>query len=166
MSRPAFTLLELLLVATLLCVAAAVTVPAVTGVAKRRELMTATGDTLRFLDENRRRAVEEGAARWVRVESGGPNLIAGVVAAGIDHDVSLPDGCEFEDFDPAERLSEVVKDSAKREFVEASWSPEATFFPDGTSTDLAFTVEGPGGRRRNLNLRGLTGRASLVRPEE
>ena len=165
MSRPAFTLLELLLVAALLCVAAAVAVPAVSGVAKRQELMTATGDTLRFLDENRRRAVEEGAARWVRVESGGPNLIAGVVAAGIDHDVSLPEGCEFEAFDPAERLSEVVEDTAIHEYIESAWSPEATFFPDGTSTDLAFTLTGPGGRRQDLVLRGLTGRASLVRPE-
>ena len=164
--RGGFTLLELLIVACLLAAAAAIAVPSVTGVAKRQELMKATGEVMRFLNENRRRAVEEGKPRWIRLESGGPNMVAGVVSAGIDHDVALAEGCGFEKFDPAERLSEVAEESASRELVEAAWSPEATFYPDGTASDFSFTVTGPGERRQDLVVRGLTGRTTVKVAEE
>ena len=158
MSRRGFTLLEVVLVAGLLVVLTAAAVPSIAALLERQAVMTAAGDAVRFLDESRRRAVEEGIGRWVRLESGGGMMMSGPLGDSADHESELAGPCAFEEFDPSERLSGVVAEAAGAFQTEAAWSPAATFRPDGSSTDLAFTVLDDAGRRRDLTLRGLTGR--------
>ena len=162
MRRPAFTLLELLIAATLVVVLSAVAAPSLAALLGRQDVMTAAGDVARFLDENRRRAVEEGVPRWVRLESGGPEMLAGPEGGPGDHDPRLSDPCRFAPFDPSERLSGVAQENAIHEQVDADWSPAIVFRPDGSSGDLAFAIEDDRGRRRDFVLRGLTGRLSAA----
>lgn len=162
MSRRGLTLLEVLLVAVVLVVLTAVAAPAIGSLFGRQTIITATAEAVRFLDENRRRAVDEGVPRWVRLQSGGPQMMGGPEGGPCDHDGRLTEPCTFEDFDPAERLSGVVEENAIREQVDAAWCPPATFRPDGTSTDLTFSVGDESGRRREVILRGLTGRTRLA----
>lgn len=158
--RAGFTLLELVVVAGLLVVLASIVVPSVTGMGRRGLLMTASGDVLRFLADNRRKAVDQGTRRWVRFEVDGKALVAGADGGAVDAQFSLPEGCEFGSHDSPERLPDDVADSVGVEQRQAAWSPEISFYPDGTASDQRWTLKGAGSRRL-VSIRGLTGRVRV-----
>lgn len=159
--RAAFTLLELLVVTTLLVVLASIVVPSVTGMGRRGVLMTVSGDVLRFISDSRRNAIDAGERRWIRYEASGSTLISGPDGAAPDSTLTLPEGCEFGSHDSPERLPEVVADGLSIEQRQGAWSPEVSFYPDGTATDAEWSLKDDGGHRRTISVRGLTGRTRI-----
>ena len=163
--RRGVTLLELLIVAVIMVAATSVAVPTVRSIMGRQPVMQAVGDVARFLEDNRRRAIIDGVPRWVRLESNGPGMLAGPGDAAGDSSEELLDGCAFERFDLAEKLTGPAEDSATAAQNDVAWSSPITYFPDGTATELNFAVRGETGRARPLRVSGLTGRTVLVREE-
>lgn len=145
----------------LLVVLASVVMPSMSAMGRRSGVMTTSGDVLRFLNDNRRRAIDEGTRRWVRYESGGTTLIAGPDATASDLSFELTGDCEFDVAATTERLPDVVADGLSGEQKTAAWSPEITFYPDGTADDVAFGFHDNGGRERVVEVRRLTGRSTV-----
>lgn len=147
---------------TILVVTASFVMPSVSTMGRRGAMMTASGDVLRFLAENRRRAVGEGARRWVRYEIEGSSLLAGPEDAAADHTFELPEGFEFGDHENAERLPDLVEESATVEQRQATWSPEISFYSDGTAIDAEWLLKDDGGRKRTVAIREMTGRVRIL----
>ena len=148
-SRPGFTLVELVLVASVVAVLAAATVPALTMLLGRGVGMEQQATLRAFVTAQRHQAIDTGNVRWLRWEAGGHHLIAGVDGRPADEDLALIDEVELES-DVAERLPDRLFDALgdsgtfDASLADAGWSGEVLFYPDGTATPatLAFAMRG------------------------
>ena len=166
LSRPAFTLVELLLVLVLLVVISGFTAAALEG---------------SLLQSKIRKGVEQVRTSWSEARlqsiSGGQRLAFTCMLGGRDFRISscndfvlpnetktpasnsdvrqLPEGVVF-------RLVEALPNTTATQLnapsspTEGQWSPPIVFSPDGTSYDARLVLESTTGRQVQLSLRGLT----------
>ena len=137
--RRGFTLLEVLITATVVIVLAAAAMPAMTLLMSRQEAMTLRADVVGFLASQRQQAVDSGNVRAVRWEAGGHHLIAYVDGQPVDAELALPDEAEIVAAE-TERLPDRVAEPLESSLVDASWSTEVLFYPDGCSTDATLEI--------------------------
>lgn len=160
--RTGFTLLEVLVVAALLVLMATVVMPSMSSMGGRGAMITTSGDLARFVSGVRRGAIDTGTRRWLRYEVNGRMVLAGPADGASDASFELPEAYEFGDHEAAERLPDIVADAATVEQKQAVWSPEVTFYPDGTGVDAQWTLKDDGGRVRTITVRGTTGRIRIT----
>jgi len=168
--------LELLLVLTLLLVAAAISWPTVVGLYQRHQLQTAAEQVRVQLSGARVRAIQSGAVYQFRFEPGGQRFLVvpfDVAAPSGDIDSStdnggsfsgtLPEGMRFQASEAypitvaqmgAEWLA-ALPDAQQLQSV--GWSSPFLFSPDGSAaTDSTFDVVDENERFVSLSVRGLT----------
>lgn len=180
--KPAFTLLEMLLVLAILVAITAVTIPVVERMYDTHRIQQAAVEVRIALSAARLRAVDGGEPVECRFEPDGRRLVIlarrdGSVRFGsdVDHDaaagqssaarihVELPEPLYFWTADDA-RLR--FEGQAARELADDStlagrkWSAPIVFAPDGSSSDARFEIHDREGRAVRLDVRGLTGAAS------
>ncbi|MEM9703475.1 MAG: GspH/FimT family pseudopilin [Planctomycetota bacterium] len=160
--RGGFTLLEVLLVAGLMCVLAAVVLPATAPIYERAALRRQAARVVTLLAEARETAFSEGQVRWVRRESGGPALLAGAEGEGFAIEFALEDAIAFDVADDADRLAEWELGDGLADYQDLSWSPAVLFFPDGSSSGGRVPVVDDSGRTLTVEISALTGRAEIT----
>lgn len=169
-SRPGYTLIELVLVLALLVILAAVTAPKLDSLYGTFRV-TAAADSVRAAwAQARAHAVNEGCPYRFAIQTGryrlapdapgywadaGPNsLSTSSSEPPLVQEVDLPQGVEL----MAGSGAEVGGDAA-------GWTTVATFLPDGTARpDVELSLRAPGARPLVMRLRGLTGAVSTRRP--
>lgn len=161
LTRPAFTLFELLLVVALMTVLTAVAVPSISAMMRRQQFLDITGQVEQFLTNVRRSAVMTGDAHWVRYSSSERWLAGGVQGQPASLTLQLPEDYEFSYTDVVEKLESEQLGSIGLEGIRLNWSPESYFFPDGTAETLIFRVQNPEKREYEFSVRGLTGQVVL-----
>jgi len=178
-----FTLLEVLLVLTLLIVLTAVSWPALDRLIARQGIERAVSDVQLLLTSARVRATDSGVTYQFRYEVGGrrylliPSSAAELVAAaetpGADimtvsaaawkRTGQLPEHVSFgiageqdvtDDPIAPELLSGLLNSD---ELSRASWGPAVLFHPDGTASDSTFIISDDGDESITITVRGLTG---------
>lgn len=180
-ARPGLTLVEVILVLSLLVIIGAVTVPLLEGTLTRSRLGHG-GDLLRAAwSRARLAATQSGQAYAFRFEPRGSRYetiplaqltdpsarpleatsVDDTVAEGDDDDArasdnSLPTGVTFADLQVS-TSSQPPSDPS----VGAAWSRPILFYPDGTTSDAVVTLANEEGLTLHVTLRGLTGTARV-----
>jgi prepilin-type N-terminal cleavage/methylation domain-containing protein len=188
MRRNGFTLLEMLLVLAILVAIAALAAPALRGVVLSAKLRAA-GDTVRTeWTRAHVKAMKSGRIQVFRYELGGSKYsiqpwiagddalessaaaTQGFGAADQTQDTAntgegreLPEGILFTTGDTAfEARSAAVEQTAMDATqFEAEWSRPILFYPDGSTSDAFVVIANEKKIGLQINLRGMTGTASL-----
>jgi hypothetical protein len=179
-SRPALTLVEVILVLALLVVVGSVTVPLISGSLSQARLQH-SGDLVRAAwGKARLAAMRSGESYVFRYEPQGSRyqlvLLSAITAEDADEVNTLPpEDAEDAEFDEADMLrlalsrlpegivfaggeiAAVPQLAASAAATEGGWSAPIVFYPDGTSTDAAVLLANPAGLTLRVTLRGLTG---------
>ena len=188
-----FTILELLLVLTLLVLIAGIVWPALARVYGTHRLDEQTERVRAKLAGTRVRAIDtsviyqflyEPGGRWFIVlpfeqESVDPaaaevNESQQALAARLTYAGRLPDGFEFRPLDPTEPMAGALAPEALAlipgsvELNDVRWSMPILFYPDGTATDYEFDLYDDGNPRKyiRLGVRGLTGTVFVAAPRQ
>lgn len=188
MRRKAFTLIEMLLVLAIVVAIAALSAPAMRGMVQSARLRAAADTVRTEWTRAHVKAMKTGRIQVFRYESGGAKYsvqpwIAGDDAiessapttagfevadstqdsANVGEGSELPEGTMFVGGDAAaESRSLAVEQTAMdaTEF-ESEWSRPILFYPDGTTSDAFVVVANENERGIQVNLRGMTGTATL-----
>ena len=168
--RGAFTLLELLLVLSLLVVGLAMSWPVLQGTWDDLRLRKGADQVRTALGKTRLAAVTSGQIHVFRFQLGGDqygvSTWAGADAAldaTEDGDASAPQLHQLPEdvtFIAAPGLAsddDLSADGIERFEETDGWSSPIMFYPDGTSTDARLAIAGIDGRYVAVELRGLTG---------
>jgi len=174
--RSGFTLLELVLVVTLVTVIFALSYPSIDAMYGSYKVTAATDSIRRVMLLARSHAIEEGRPYRLAVVMEGshyrlapdqPSYWQGGTPAGEQALVladSLPKGVRFHLGQQAQPQAADRPDSyaSAADVSSDAWTPLVTFLPDGTaSQDLALVLQVRGTRPAALNLRALTGNLSV-----
>ncbi|MBL4883577.1 MAG: prepilin-type N-terminal cleavage/methylation domain-containing protein [Planctomycetaceae bacterium] len=159
--RAGFTLFELLLTTAILAAMLGIALPSVTRIAAQQRFLSETGDVVKFLNEVRRKSIQENQSYDVYFVSSGEFIISGPSGSSFDSKIELGEDVLFSEAVNAHQLSEEILDSAPADWLTKSWSPVIMFRPDGTSSDSEFSIEDINGRIRTIRVRGLTGQVTL-----
>jgi type II secretory pathway pseudopilin PulG len=181
-ARPGLTLVEVILVLSLLVIIGAVTVPLLEGTLTRSRLGHG-GDLLRAAwSRARLAATQSGQAYAFRFEPRGSRYeiiplaqltdpstrpleatsVEDTMAEGDEDDDarasgdSLPSGVTFADLQVS-TSSQLQSEQS----VGAAWSRPILFYPDGTTSDAVVTLANEEGLTLHVTLRGLTGTARV-----
>lgn len=177
--RPAYTLFEVVLVAGVLLLVAAFSVPSLKGMHGYYKLQGGVDAVRASFAQARSRAIEEGRPYRFAVEPNGnhyriapdrPDYWSGPASAGdgdgpaLVLEQTLPAGVRFNlNGEPSNLPGPDVSDSAeKNTAASGEWSTAVVFLPDGTARDdvrIHFQVHGV--RPMLLHLRGLTGTVTV-----
>ena len=172
-SRGGYTLLELLLVLTVLVVLASIAWPSVEGLYERNQLQSAAEDVRNQLSQARLAAIDSGLIYAFRYQVGGRDYTAAPAEPAVSSS-GQPDGAalsgqlpeqmqfrqpEAETFSAAgtstlETLSQAIGEMGTDS---AGYSPPILFFPDGSALDAVFEVVDSEQRTVEISVRGLTG---------
>jgi len=179
--RSGYTLIEIMLAVTIIMVIAAMaSAPLITswrdvrlGEEAERVRVLAAGTRMEALDSDQvwQFRFEPGGTRYVRVpvaeetdSSGSP---AETASRNGKRSGRLPEGMRFSTNSSAggglsENLLAGLPDAG--ELGQVSWSSPVEFFPDGTATQTTFEVLSDLGGSRMLQVRGVTGAVTVLRP--
>lgn len=176
-SRPALTLVEVLLVLALLVVASAVSIPLL-GASVDRARLIHGGDLLRASwAKARLSAMQAGDTYAFRFEPKGSRyqiaLLSAISAGGASDVSSLPAGpASGEEYTEADILrlardqlpegvifdsAQLASDSQQGTPSTSDWSPPILFYPDGATADAVVLLANSRGLSLRVTLRGLTG---------
>ena len=177
--RPAFTLVEVLIVLALLATVAAAVAPAALRVFEGYGLKRSAEAVRDDLTRARLSAVQEGVEYHFRTEPGGARWVvipgereraaaegappayvpvrSGVLAAGVTFLSDAPPGLAGGALDPA--LFEGLPDAAA--LAALNWADPVVFLPDGTGERAVVTLTDDGGRAMRIAVRPLTGAATV-----
>jgi prepilin-type N-terminal cleavage/methylation domain-containing protein len=188
MRRKAFTLIEMLLVLAIVVAIAALSAPAMRGMVQSARLRAAADTVRTEWTRAHVKAMKTGRIQVFRYESGGAKYsvqpwIAGDDAiessapttagfevadssqdsANVGEGHELPEGTMFVRGDAAaESRSLAVEQTAMDSTqFESEWSRPILFYPDGTTSDAFVVVANENERGIQVNLRGMTGTATL-----
>jgi prepilin-type N-terminal cleavage/methylation domain-containing protein len=183
--RPAYTLVELLLVLTILCVIAAVAWPSVLRMQADHDLSAAVEDVRQQLGNARTWAIHSGAAYQFRFEPKGQRFCVvpfepepmPAANAGNSGSAVAPTMRKFGGA-VAKKIAFISRDasglpSAQKipeaalaglpnasELSNVGWSGPIVFTPEGTAIDAVVTLGDARGYRIDVTIRGLTGAAA------
>lgn len=179
--RSGYTLIEIMLVVTIIMVIAAMaSAPLITswrdvrlGEEAERVRVLAAGTRMEALDSDQvwQFRFEPGGTRYVRVPVAESEDDSGSAAATSSRNGKrsgrLPEGMRFSPNLPAggglsENLLAGLPDAG--ELGQVSWSSPVEFFPDGTSTHSTFEVLSDLGGSRQIQVRSVTGAVTVMRP--
>jgi type II secretion system protein H len=185
-SRRGFTLIEMMVVLAIVAMLAVMVWPAMRKPLAKSELRSAAKQVRTELAKTRLKAIETGEPQQFRFQLGTDRFQVMVVGAGeqplqatrpasndavtgttevADGDeFSLPKGVSFlvpEPIDVAE-----AAEAAGMEAAEETWSRPIIFYPNGRSSDARIELQGQQGMKVEVNLRGLTGVATVGDLEE
>lgn len=161
-TRRGFTLIELILVVAVLGVLISVAVPGVMSLFSRQKSEEAVNSILTFFGDVRREAIMGGKSWWVRYSNDVPGMIAGIEGEPSSKNVSLSDGVSLSGADEWRTLESSELGDVDISWVQAGWSNEIPFEPDGSSGDALITISAEGNRPMMIELRGLIGRGEVV----
>lgn len=174
--RPAFTLFEAVLVAGVLLILAAATVPTLRSMHGYYKLQGGVDSVRAAFARARQRAIEEGRPYRFAIEPDGshyriapdrPDYWGGGQASGdgvaLVQEDALPGGVRFNlNADPAGVPDANASDKEEKTASSGNWTTAVVFQPDGTAREdvhLHFQIHGV--RPTVLHLRGLTGNVSV-----
>lgn len=179
-SRSAFTLLEIMLVVGILVAVAAIAMPSVTRSFSSQSLLKAADRVRVSMGQARVRAIRTGQihavgyvpnSSWIDVASLdqistiaskiGRRLQAKQQGISSDYDDDLLPGRVI--FVGAQTVNDVRSAVAMSEAANINQLNTILFYPDGTSQDAQLTLQNDVGQLIDVNLRGLTGSASVTR---
>ena len=191
--RAGYTLLEMLLVATVLLVIAGIVWPVFEQMYGTHRLEEQTEAVRTKLAGTRVRAIDtsviyqflyEPGGRWFIVlpfeqESVDPaaaeeNESMQALTARLTYAGQLPNGFEFRPLDPTEPMAGALAPEVLAmipgsiELNNVRWSMPILFYPDGTATDYEFDLYDDNSPRQyiRLGVRGLTGTVSVSQPRQ
>ena len=165
--RTAYTLLELLLVMTLMVVLAGVSWTGAEGMYQRHQLREAVGEVANSLLRCRASAVESGAAYQFRFEVGGRRYLFSPFDVASDADLTpceLPESMFFQLVDDQDTANGATSSTTfvADQLAADGWSLPLLFTPDGLATDGTFEVVDEEERYVSLSVRGLTASVSVT----
>ena len=174
--RGAFTLLELLLVLSLLVIGFAMSWPVLQGTWDDLRLRKGADQVRTVLSKARLTAVTSGQIHLFRFRLGGDQYrVSTWSGADAALDATTPSDATRDGYAYAPQLRQLPKDitfvaapiQANENDLSADeselsretdgWSSPIMFYPDGTSTDARLTLRGINGRYVAIQLRGLIG---------
>lgn len=174
-SRPGYTLFEVLIVAAILVLAAAITVPSLRGMSGYWKLQGGVDAVRAAFAQARARAIEEGRPYRFSVEPSGSHFrvapdsqefwTGGTTASGggayvLEKD--LPAGVRFTINGAAANLPPATDALEDNTPPSGEWSTAVVFKPDGTANqDVRIVFNVSGARGTAVQLRGLTGSVSV-----
>lgn len=180
--RRGLTLVEILLVLTLLVIISAIAIPTLQGSFSRASLYSG-GDLLRGAwAKARLAAMQSGQTQAFRYELNGSRFQIAAMGA-----IGMPENNELAPVDPEETPDESGRVSLSQNKLpngvifsggdvsssnqilamlpdvgEGPWSPPIMFYPDGTTSDASLLLSNDRQAVVRVTLRGLTGVASIV----
>jgi len=182
-SRPAFVLVELLIVLAVLVGVAAISWPAVRGMMAKSEIQSAAKQVLAALARARLDAMESESVRQFRYQPGAGRFeIAGLDSsadasaeggtAGAGDRISarpvedvLPSGVRFDS--PDGETAEAADPRLSTPALETEdWSAPLWFFPNGRTSNAIIRLRGRQNHVVQLSLRGVTGTVTIGKPEQ
>jgi prepilin-type N-terminal cleavage/methylation domain-containing protein len=191
--RAAFTLLEVLLVLSVLAVIIGISWPSVVRYMRDEAIREAAQSVQTAAAGSRIKAIDTGLTYQFRYEPGGqrfavipfdpPQNIDSTTAATAANPTQsiypvlsgqIAESCWFESPDeglvmsaPVERLPRDVFANLPDayELESTAWGPPVLFYPDGTAIDAIFRIIDDGNRSIQVSVRGLTGTVSTGRLE-
>jgi len=180
--RGGFTLLEMLLVLSVLLVLAAIIYPSLQGAYANTRIQHSVEELRIKLAGTRFRAIDSGLVFQFRYEPGGRQYLAipyEYDSSGEEQDLSvlgvfngeLSEETTFRvaDDEPvgAEKLAagQLIGLDDATSLSKLTWSPPILFFPDGASDAAAFEVTDAQGQFIRVSIRDLTAAVSLSRLE-
>jgi hypothetical protein len=174
--RGAYTLLEMLLVVTIVVVAASLVVPSVIGIYERSAIEEAAQQVGVQLRSARLRAIDTGVAYRFRLQVGGRGYIAEPAetpgAATEDSADTcptitgeVPEGMQFEEVAARPLMVAAAPEAVAGSAEASAWSLAALFLPDGSAIDSEFAVADSHENSIRFSLRGLTGGLKVGQPE-
>ncbi len=185
-----FTLVELLMALALVAVLAAITVPSALRMQSNSKLAGAAEQVRAQLAGTRVRAIESGLVYQFRYEPDGRNFIGvpferefegsnlnatgtgGTIGVGLLTRFAgqLPEGFRFIAccLPTGAESSQLTEDAFGQlpnadDLSSVTWSPPILFVPDGAGIDAAFEVTDGRGQAIRVQVRGLTGAATVGR---
>ncbi len=186
--RRGFTLLEVLLVLSVMAVIIGITWPSVVRSMKETAIRNSALAVQTAAAATRIKAIDTGLTYQFRYEPGGQRfaVIPFDPPANIDSTTSvsttspqqqiypvlsgqIDDSCQFASTDERLFTSTAVETLPREAFANladaheletTAWAPPLLFFADGTAADATFRVTDDGGRSIDISLRGLTGSVS------
>jgi prepilin-type N-terminal cleavage/methylation domain-containing protein len=164
-TRAGYTLLEVLLVLTLMLVLGALAVSRLQGVMERHHLRDVTESVRQHLNQGRLRAADTGRIYQFSAENGGGNYVLAPLDS-IDADAApvaqvagqLPSSVRFEQVEINPSAAVGTNASA------VTWCTPILFFPDGTSSGGAIDLVDNDNRFTRLAVRGLTAASAVSGP--
>jgi len=178
--RPGYTLLELVLVVTVLGIVLAISYPVVTSMYAHEKVKSAADSVRASLAKARSQAMSEGRPYKMavvpnkgsyRIAPDSPSYWSGSGSGDQGSGVSgslvatqkLPYGIRFSTGGAVPAASSSMDDDTSADTEDwESWSSTATFLPDGTATeDTDITLQVSGSRPVVLKLRAMTGAVTM-----
>ncbi|MEO2049300.1 MAG: prepilin-type N-terminal cleavage/methylation domain-containing protein [Pirellulales bacterium] len=165
-----YTLLEVLLVLTLLLMLGSIAASSLEGVLERHQLRDVAESVRQHLDRGRLRSAETGLIYQFSAENGGRNFTLAPLDS-IDTDAStatqvalqLPSSVRFEQVE----IPGLVDPSAASDASQLGvvWCTPILFFPDGTSSGGAIDLVDEENRFARLKVRDLTAACAVSEPQ-
>ncbi len=165
-SRTGISLFELIIVVAVIGVLVSVSAPAVMSLFGRQTKEQAVSSVLQFFGEVRREAIVSGQSWWVRYSRDVPGMVAGVDGEGSRKQLTLDEKVVLESNVEWMSLGSDVLVDVDITWVDAAWSPEVPFYPDGTSGDALIVVRAEQNRPAMIEVRGLIGHADVIAYDE
>lgn len=184
-SRAGFTLLELLLVLSVLVVVVSLTWPSLTRYMREQEILQGAEAARSAAASTRIKAIDTGLTYQFRYEPDGrrfvvipfdpPSTLAASSTPTAEEGVRtfpvlsgmLGEGSHFETPRDQPAVSESLPPDSFANLPDASelegtsWGPPLLFYPDGTAANSTFRIVNDDDMEIELSIRGLTGTSSL-----
>ena len=187
--RRAVTLIEVMLVLSILVALSALSYPSVDRLLEQLAMDEAVSPVRDHLSSTRTRALDAGLTWQFRFEPGGRRYVAVPYEfdeiEGDDQQQQqsqlellprvsgqLPEGYTFSAADEATTGTEALDELAlagltgSQDLQGSSWSPPLLFFSDGTSRNASFDIVDEQLRGRRLSVRALTGAVTVSDPNQ
>ena len=169
-TRAGYTLLEVLLVLTLMLVLGALAASRLEGVLERHHLRDVAESVRQHLNQGRLRAAETGLIYQFSAKNGGGNYMLAPLDS-IDTNASpggqvagqLPSSVRFEQVEIPGLINPNPAVGANASAV--TWCAPILFFPDGTSSGGAVDLVDDDNRFTRLAVRGLTAACAVGEPQ-
>jgi len=169
-TRAGYTLVEVLLVLTLLLVLGALAASRLEGLLERHQLREVAESVRQHLSQGRLRAAETGLIYQFTAENGNGNYrlsplesSSGVAATVAQVARQLPRSLRFEQVEIPGLGAAGVSDADN--VTGRTWCTPILFFPDGTSSGGAIDVVDEDERFSRLVVRGLTAACAVGEPQ-